>query len=111
MYHINAFYRKLTYTVYFAGSLLLLLAAAVCCQAAPALPAAVGSNAMALETIYPDEMGTALRAIRNNDKELAAYLASPGTVCTLFVPSNKVSCHASSSLLTAGCRIHDKRAG
>lgn len=93
MYQSYTFYRLLTFTVYFAGSLLILLAAAVCCQAAPALPAAAASNAMALETIYPDEMGTALRAIRNNDKELAAYLASPGTVCTLFVPSNKVSCN------------------
>lgn len=66
-----------------------LLVAAVCCQAAPPKPAAA-SNAMALETAYPDHMGTALKAIRNNDKELAAYLSSPETVCTVFVPTNKV---------------------
>lgn len=61
----------------------------VCQAAAP--PTAAAKNAMALETVYPD-MSTALKAIRNNEKELAAYLSDPDTVCTLFVPTNQVSC-------------------
>lgn len=56
------------------------------CQAA-APPAA--KNAMELESVYPD-MSTGLKAIKNNNKDLAAYLSDPDSVCTLFVPTNKV---------------------
>lgn len=55
------------------------------CQAA----AAPASNVMALEKAYPAQMGTALKAIRNNEKDLAAYLEDPDTVCTVFVPTNQ----------------------
>jgi hypothetical protein len=44
---------------------------------------------MELDKTYPD-MSTGIKAIRNNNADLAAYLSDPDSVCTLFVPTNKV---------------------
>lgn len=68
-------------TLMHTGCLVLLLAAV---QAAPA-PLA---NPMQLATADPDT-SVAIRAIKNNDADLAAYLSDPESVCTFFVPTNQ----------------------
>ena len=45
---------------------------------------------MALGATHPD-INMAIKAVKNNDAELAAYLADPKTVCTFFAPTDKVS--------------------
>lgn len=45
---------------------------------------------MALENTYTD-MAAAIKLIRNNEPELAAYLADPQTTCTFFMPTAEVS--------------------
>lgn len=53
--------------------------------AAPAAPTA--ANVMAIS--QPD-IKMAIRAVKNNDPDLAAYLADPTSVCTFFAPTDKV---------------------
>jgi hypothetical protein len=40
---------------------------------------------------YPD-MDTALKLMKNNFFDLAAYLNDTNAVCTVFLPTNKVRC-------------------
>lgn len=54
----------------------------VSCQAAPA-------TVLDLEGQYPD-MDAALKLVKNNERDLAAYLNDTNTVCTFFIPTSEV---------------------
>lgn len=56
---------------------------------------------MALENTYTD-MAAAIKLIRNNEPELAAYLADPQTTCTFFMPTAQVSI-SQRRRVAAGC--------
>ena len=48
---------------------------------------------MALEGKFPD-MDAAIKLVKNNEPDLAAYLRDPDSVCTFFVPTGQVRSQA-----------------
>lgn len=65
------------------------------CQAATqstTAPKQAAANVMALEGKYPD-MDAAIKLVKNNEADLAAYLRDPETECTFFMPTSQVRHH------------------
>lgn len=67
-------------------------------------PAATGkaANVMALEEKNTD-MSTAIRLVKNGDKDLAAYLSDPDNECTVFLPTSQAGCCCSMRQLCVWC--------
>lgn len=69
-------------------------------------PAATGKAAaahvMALEEKYAD-MGTAIKLVKNGDKDLSAYLSDPDNECTVFLPTSQAGCSCSMRQLCVWC--------
>lgn len=96
-YRIN----QMNVLFWFTGCLLVAISQAAPPGAAP--------NVMALQD--PD-ISMSLRAVKHNDPGLSAYLSDPKSVCTFFVPDNKVhtsclrGCQAVASAVVALEQVH-----